>query len=316
MTLLKTENLKVYYNTMKGTVKAVDDVSFSINEGEILGIAGESGCGKTSLALSIPRLLPSNAKIVSGEILFNERNLLDLREKQLRKIRWKEISMIFQNSMNSLNPVKTIGDQISEPITIHESRTKHEIKSRVKELLEMVGIDPSRMRNFPHEFSGGMRQRVIIAMSIALDPKLILADEPVTALDVMVQAQILDLMGKLQKELNSSVILISHDLSIIADSCDKIVVMYAGKIVESGDVELVYNAPLHPYTQRLLKAFPRIEGPLGVMESIPGTPPDLLNPPKGCRFNPRCPLVMDKCKISVPPLLEVRKNHKAACFAI
>ncbi len=316
MALLEIQNLGVHYATMKGPVKAVDMVSIPIETGNILGIAGESGCGKTTLALSLMRLLPTNANIVSGKILLEKVDLTKMSENELQKIRWKEVSMVFQNSMNALNPVKTIEEQLAEPIMIHETPEMSRISSRVKGLLETVGIDPSRRKNYPHEFSGGMRQRVLIAMSIACNPKVVIADEPVTALDVMIQAQIMELMKKLQKELKLSIILISHDLSIIAEVCEKVAIMYAGKIVEHGKVATIFEDPLHPYTQRLINAFPSIVGPLGTMESIQGNPPDLINPPEGCRFYPRCFIATPICQKLEPKLMEFGKSHYAACHAL
>src|SRR5467141_3535951 len=256
MPLLTVKGLKTHFTTEDGTVRAVDGVDFSLGEGESLGLAGESGCGKTTAALSIMRLLPANGKIVDGTIDYVGYDLAKVTEGQLRAIRWKHISIIFQGAMNALNPVKRIGDQIAEPIVIHDKVDKEAAMKRVGELLELVGIHRERATEYPHEFSGGMRQRVMIAMALACRPKIIIADEPVTALDVMIQAQILELLTKLQKELDLSMILISHDLSVIAQTCNKVAIMYGGKIAEYGPAQEVFLDPQHPYTQGLLRSFP------------------------------------------------------------
>jgi peptide/nickel transport system ATP-binding protein len=318
MPLLDVENLKVYFETMRGYVKAVDNISFQVEKGEAMGLAGESGCGKTTTALAILKILPPNGKILGGRILFNGLDLTQLDEDELRnKIRWKGISLIFQGAMNALNPIKKIGDQISEAILLHEPNVeKEEAMERAAKLLELVGIEPSRLSNYPHEFSGGMRQRAMIAMSLASSPEMVIADEPATALDVIVAAQVLKLLRELKSKLYISIILITHDLSIIADTCDKTAIMYAGKIVEYGEVSAIFKEPLHPYTQGLINAFPNIKGKRTKMTSIPGTPPDLLKPPSGCRFNPRCPYAMQICRKKEPELLEVEKSHLVACHLI
>jgi peptide/nickel transport system ATP-binding protein len=318
MPLLDVENLKVYFETMRGYVKAVDNVSFQVEKGEAMGLAGESGCGKTTTALAILKILPPNGKILGGRVLFNGIDLTQLDEDELRnKIRWKGISLIFQGAMNALNPIKKIGDQISEAILLHEPNVeKEEAMERAAKLLELVGIEPSRLSNYPHEFSGGMRQRAMIAMSLASSPEMVIADEPATALDVIVAAQVLKLLRELKSKLHISIILITHDLSIIADTCDKTAIMYAGKIVEYGEVSAIFKEPLHPYTQGLINAFPNIKGKRTKMTSIPGTPPDLLKPPSGCRFNPRCPYAMQICRKKEPELLDVEKSHLVACHLI
>jgi len=317
MTLLKVKNLKTYYLTLRGWVRAVDDISFEMGRGEALGLAGESGCGKTTVALSIIKLVPPPGKIVGGEIIFEGKDLVKMRSDEIRKVRWKEIAMVFQGSMNALNPVFRVGDQIAEAILTHDKEvSKEEALERAGKLLEMVGIDASRANDYPHEFSGGMRQRAMIAMAMACNPKLIIADEPTTALDVIVQAQVLDTMKNLQRKLNLSMIIITHDLSVIAETCDKVAIMYAGKIVEYGDVHTVFKNPVHPYTQGLINAFPSIRGPRKELESIPGTPPNLLSPPPGCRFHPRCPYAMEKCKKEEPRMMKLEGSHRAACHLL
>jgi peptide/nickel transport system ATP-binding protein len=313
-TLLTVENLKMYYETMRGYVKAVDDVSFTVNRKESLGLAGESGCGKTSAALAILRLLPWNGKIIEGNITLADENITKMNDKELRqKIRWKKVSMVFQGAMNALHPTYTIGHQIAEPILKHEDVSKQEALERAGKLLELVGIEPAKTNRYPHELSGGMKQRAIIAMALACNPDLIIADEPTTALDVIVQAQVLKVMEDLKHKLELSWILISHDLSIIAETCSKVAIMYAGKIVEYGDVVHIFKEPLHPYTEKLITAFPSVLGPKRELSSIHGFPPDLLEPPAGCRFNPRCPHVMDICRTEEPALTEVSKKHFVAC---
>lgn len=316
MALLDIQNLTTHYVTLSGSVRAVEEVSFSVEKGEALGLAGESGCGKTTIALSILKLLPHGGRIRGGKILFNEQDLVKLKESEVReKIRWKSISIIFQGAMNALNPVYKVGDQIVEAILTHEPGTgKDEAKERVGKLLEMVGMEPSRADNYPHEFSGGMRQRVLIAMSVACNPELLIADEPGTALDVIVQAHVLKLMRELREKLDLSMILISHDLSIIAETCNKVVIMYAGKIAEYADSKAIFKRPLHPYSRGLMEAFPSIKGRKRRMTSIPGLPPDLLKPPPGCRFHPRCRYAMDICKKEHPEITEVVKGtHYVAC---
>ncbi len=295
-------------------MRAVENVSFSVDEGEALGIAGESGCGKSTVALSLLKILPSGGRIRTGKIIFDNVDLVPLSENEMRKIRWSGMSIVFQGAMNALNPVYKVGDQISEAIKVHESGVgDSDVKERVAKLLETVGIEPSRADNYPHEFSGGMRQRALIAMALAANPKLLIGDEPGTALDVIVQAQTLKLLRDLKDRLGLSMILISHDLSIIAETCEKTAIMYAGKIVEYGDTVSIFKRPLHPYTQGLIKAFPSIKGERVRLTSIPGQPPDLLHPPPACRFNPRCPYVMDVCKKVEPLLKENEKAHTVAC---
>ena len=315
MPVLQVEHLTTNYKTLRGWVKACEDVNFQVEKGEAMGLVGESGCGKTTVALSLLKLLPSAGRIRKGRILFNGNDLVKMSDSQIRKIRWKGIAIVFQGAMNALNPVFKISDQITEAIKIHEphvSRTA--ARERVESLLEMVGIDSGRADNYPHEFSGGMRQRALIAMALAANPEVLVADEPGTALDVVVQAQILKLLRELKDKLNLSMVFISHDLSIVAETCDKLAIMYAGQVIEYGDTKSIFAKPLHPYTQGLLGAFPSIKGERKRLVSIPGQPPDLLDPPSGCRFNPRCPYVMDICKKVEPKLLPVdQSNHLAHC---
>src|SRR3989441_7821536 len=315
MPLLQVEELTTHYRTQRGWVRAAEGVSFNVDEGQALGLAGESGCGKSTVALSLLKILPSGGRIRKGKIIFDGQDLVPLSEAEMRKIRWKGISIVFQGAMNALNPVMKVGDQIGEAIQIHESEVSaSDVKERVSKLLETVGIEPSRADNYPHEFSGGMRQRALIAMALAANPSMLIGDEPGTALDVIVQAQTLKLLRDLKDKLGLSMILISHDLSIIAETCEKVAIMYAGRIVEYGNAVSIFKDPKHPYTQGLIKAFPSINGPRVRMTSIPGQPPDLLNPPSGCRFNPRCPYVMDVCK-RVEPMLEEHgeRGHTVSC---
>ena len=318
MAILEVQNLTTYYKILRGYVRAVENVSFSLEKGEALGLAGESGCGKTTIALSILRILPPGGRIVRGRILLKGMDIVKLDEYVMReKIRWKEISVIFQGAMNAFNPVYTIAEQIVETITLHEPTvSKKEAIERAQKLFELVGLDPSRINNYPHEFSGGMKQRAMIAMALACNPSVLIADEPGTALDVIVQAQVLKLLREIKDKLGLSMILISHDLSIIAETCEKAAIMYAGKLVELGDIYTIFKKPLHPYTQGLIGAFPDVKAPKQRMISIPGMPPDLLNPPPGCRFHPRCKYAMPICKKKEPPFMEIEKGHFIACHLV
>jgi peptide/nickel transport system ATP-binding protein len=316
MKVLDVQNLVMYYRTMRGYVKAVDNVSFDVEKGEAMGLVGESGCGKTTIGMSILGLLPTNAEVQSGQILFKGNNLLNLSEKEIRQVRWKGISMIFQAAMNALNPVHRIEDQIIEAIKTHEKISKEEARERVSELYKLVGLDPQRTRDYPHEYSGGMKQRAVIAMSLACNPDIIIADEPTTALDVIVQDQIISEIKRLQKELHMTMIYISHDISVIAESCERIAVMYAGILAEYANAIDLFKNPMHPYTQALMNSFPSIKGAKRQLIPVPGEPPNLLNPPKGCRFHPRCPLAMDVCKKEIPTFTEYEKRHWAACHAL
>ena len=314
MALLEVDDLRIEFSTQAGAVHAVDGVSFRLEEGQALGLAGESGCGKTTTALSLMRLLPYNGKIVGGSIKFRGRDLTKSSETMMRKIRWKDISIVFQGAMNSLNPVQRVGKQIAEPILLHEEVEEEDAMKRVGDLLELVGIPRKRATEYPHEFSGGMRQRVMIAMALACNPKLVIADEPVTALDVMIQAQILELLERLRKELNLSMILISHDLSVIADTCERVVIMYGGKIAEAGDTSEIFTDPKHPYTQGLVAAFPDIRGHRYMPEAVPGNVPSLISPPSGCVFHPRCKFAFDRCSVAEPALTNLTPTRQAACF--
>ena len=298
--LLVVEDLKTYFTLDSGTVKAVDGVSFRLDHGEALGIAGESGCGKTTTALSLVRILPSNANIVGGSVRLMGIDLVPKSEKALRRYRWREISIVFQGAMNALNPVQRVRDQIAEPIEERLGVSVADARKRAGELLELVGIPKARGAGYPHELSGGMRQRAMIAMALACDPAIVIGDEPTTALDVMVQAQILKLLEDLRAKLGLSLILITHDLSVIAETCDRVMVMYAGRVAEEGPVSEVFTRPRHPYTQKLLAAFPNIHADRRTLEVIPGSPPDLRDPPPGCRFAPRCAFAMDVCSVEVP----------------
>jgi len=319
--LLEVKNLEVHFFTYAGIAKAVDDVSFFMDCGEMLGVVGESGCGKTVMARSILRLIPDPpGRIVGGGIFFEGQNLLGLSEKEMQKVRGNQISMIFQEPMTSLNPVYTVGNQISEVIRLHQGLNKGDALDRCIEMLRMVGIPSPEMRvkDYPFQMSGGMRQRVMIAMALACRPKVILADEPSTALDVTIQAQILDLIRELQKELATSVVLITHDLGVIAETVQRVLVMYTGRVVEQASVEDLFNSPLHPYTEGLMRSIPSLDGKQNKyterLKEIPGIVPDLCHLPRGCSFSPRCPRVMDVCRQEGPPFFEVWPDHYVRCW--
>ena len=316
MTLLNVSNLKTYYTEDDGgQVHATDDVSFSLEAGETLGLVGESGSGKTTIARSILRLLPDNGHIVDGSIVFDGIDLTELTIKEMnRQIRWTEISMIPQNAMNGFDPVYTVGDQIIEVIRVHRPETsKAEAKDRARLLFEQLGIDPSRVDEYPHQFSGGMAQRAMVALALSLEPRLILADEPTTALDVVIQDRILQTIKDMQEEIGSAMILITHDMSVVAETCDRIAVCYGGRIVEIGDTETIINNPRHPYTLGLRNSFPDISQDDQELISIPGTPPNLVDPSEGCRFAPRCPFVTEECWDITPPHEEVQAGHSVEC---
>lgn len=312
--LLVVKDLRTHFRLSDGWVQAVDGVSFRLNDGEAMGLAGESGCGKTTTALSLVRILPANARIRKGSSieLFGI-DLVPKTEDQLRRYRWREISIVFQGAMNALNPVRRVGDQIAEPIEVRLGESRERSLARAGELLELVGIPRKRARAYPHELSGGMRQRAMIAMALACDPAVVIGDEPTTALDVMVQAQILELLERLRRDLGLSLILITHDLSVIAETCDRTLIMYAGRVAEEGPVERIFSAPRHPYTERLLGAFPNIQTDRRTLDTIPGAPPNLKHPPAGCRFHPRCPVAMEVCREVVPPEVIFPDGVRVAC---
>ena len=316
--LLVVENLKTYFFTEAGVVKAVDDISYDVREGETLAIVGESGCGKSIGALSLMRLVPTPpGRIVSGRVLFDDEDLLTMSDEEMRNIRGNRIAMIFQEPMTSLNPVLTIGRQITESLELHLKMNKEAARDRAIELLDMVGIpDPeSRLNQYPHQFSGGMRQRVMIAIAMSCNPRLLLADEPTTALDVTIQAQILELVKDLSIKQGTAVIIITHNLGVVARYADRVNVMYAGKLIERGTAMDIYENPHHPYTQGLLNSVPRLdEDRKGHLESIDGMPPDLMDLPSGCAFQPRCKLAVARCLEEIPPLMPVSDGHTAACW--
>jgi peptide/nickel transport system ATP-binding protein len=313
-TLLKIEGLKTYFYTEAGIVKAVDNVSFEIRKGESLGLVGESGSGKTVTALSVLRIIPKPGRLVDGKIFFKDRNLLDLKEKEMQSIRGTEIAIIFQDPSSSLNPVYNVETQLRDILTAHESLSKEECKKRILELLNLVGIPEAeiRMREFPHQFSGGMKQRVAIARALALHPALLFADEPTTSLDVTIQAQVLDLLEKLKQEMNMSLVMITHDMGIIAKMTTRVVVMYAGTVCEVAKTEDLFEQPRHPYTALLLAAVPRLDM-RKTLKVIPGNIPNLIEPPSGCRFHPRCKYATDKCMLTPPELIEIGPDHFVAC---
>ncbi|MDA0349971.1 MAG: ABC transporter ATP-binding protein [Verrucomicrobia bacterium] len=315
--LLSVQNLSVSFNTERGKIRAVDNVSFDVKAGETLAIVGESGSGKSVTALSILQLLGDSGSIDKGSILFEGKDLARFDKESIRKIRGNRIAMIFQEPMSSLNPVLTIGKQVAEPIQLHRNLPWSEALEKAEELLARVSIPgpKRRLKSYPHQISGGMRQRVMIAMALACQPRLIIADEPTTALDVTVQAQILSLLKNLTKEMNSSLILISHDLGVVARYADKVAVMYGGRIIENASAVELYKNPKHPYTEGLLASQPSLQGKPGEpLQTIPGQPPDLANLPVGCAFSPRCIHVRDECRASPPPLELVGPEHKRACF--
>jgi len=311
---IQIRNLSVSYSTESGYIKAVDNVSFEINKGEILGLAGESACGKTTTALSIMRLHGGNAR-VEGQILFGNEDVLQMSDEELRGFRWKQVSLIPQGSMNSLDPVIPVGNQIIEAIQAHERVSRNEAWKNTEKLLSSVSIHPSRAKNYPHEFSGGMKQRAVIAMALAMNPTLVIADEPTTALDVVVQKQLLIVLRELQRRLGIAFLFVSHDLSVIGEIADRVAVMYAGKIVEIGEKEQVLKQPAHPYTQALVNSVPKVFGDRQVLNSIPGSPPTGVWP-QGCRFNPRCQYAFDLCRLKEPELQLSTTGAYAACHLV
>lgn len=315
--LLKVTNLEVEYWTARGVVRAVDGVSLEIQNNEVFGLAGESGCGKSTIAHAITRVLKPPAYIVGGEVWFQGSNILAMDEDKLRAYRWEHLAIVFQSAMNSLNPVLTIGDQITDVIQMHRQVSKKAARERARELLEVVGIDPDRIDSYPHQLSGGMRQRVVIAIALSLNPQLIIMDEPTTALDVVVQRQIMREIHELRQQFGFSILFITHDLSLLVEFSDRIGIMYAGELVEVAPARELFTSPRHPYTQRLMNSFPTISGPRVELQGIPGSPPDLITPPPGCRFHPRCPvMIQGLCQQAEPELLAVGPNHLAACHLL
>ena len=311
--LLTVENLTMHYMTRAGPVRAVDGVSFSVERGQSLGLVGESGCGKSSIATTLLKLLPDNADLVAGKVVLDGVDLAPLSESEMREYRWVRISMVFQAAMNSLDPVYRVGDQIVEALEAHYANARQDSIERVRDLYDLVGLNRAFMERYPHEYSGGMKQRAIIAMALACEPDLVIADEPTTALDVIVQDRILREMKEVQRKLDMSMIYISHDMAVIAEVSDVVGVMYAGKIVEYGPTSEIFGRPIHPYTNALMSAFPSVKGEKRELVTLPGEPPDLTNPPAGCRFHPRCAYATDECRVSEPPIVN-RGEHWAACW--
>jgi peptide/nickel transport system ATP-binding protein len=315
--LLQISNLEVEYWTKRGTVRAVDGVSFDIFPNEVVGLAGESGCGKSTIAHAVTRLLKPPAYIVGGEVKFAGKDILQMEEDELRGFRWEHIAIVLQSAMNSLNPVLSVREQIIDVIRTHRQISKKDATDRARELLQVVGIDPRRVDSYPHQLSGGMRQRVVIAIALALNPELIVMDEPTTALDVVVQKQIIQEIQELRDRFGFSILFITHDLSLLVEFSDRIGIMYAGEIVEMAPARDIFQSPKHPYTTRLMSSFPTISGPRQELTGIPGSPPDLITPPTGCRFHPRCPVMIEGvCPVIHPELMAVSSNHSAACHLV
>ncbi len=313
--LIEVKDLKVYFMTRSGPAKAVDNVAFSIKKNQTLGLIGESGCGKTTTAMAVMRFVKPPGKIISGSIRYMGDDIVPMTAEQMRQIRGKEISIVRQEAQNALNPVLTIGKQITEMIREHESISKEEALYRARKQLDLVGISDKRIKSFPHEFSGGMKQRVMVAIATACNPKFLILDEPTTGLDVIVQRQILMMLRKLKKELDLTAVFISHDLSVVAETCDRVAVMYAGKILEESDTISLYSNPLHPYSKALIGAYPSLKGELKELKSIPGAPPSLIDPPLGCRFAPRCELAEDICR-KREPAVNIINGRKVACHMV
>ena len=312
-TNLSIDNLSVTYRSGSGRVRAVDGVSFSVGAGEVFGLAGESGCGKSTIAQAILRVLRPPAVISGGSITFQEQQVLAMSDEQLAEFRWSKVSLVFQSAMNSLNPLTTIGAQIVDVIRAHSVSTHREALDRAGEMLDLVGIERSRLDAYPHELSGGMRQRAVIAMALSLGPALTIMDEPTTALDVVVQRQILVEIEELRRSIGFSILFITHDLSLLVGFSQRIAIMYAGRIVEMTRSSELVGEPLHPYTVGLMNSFPSVTGEKRALMGIPGTPPDMSSPPPGCRFHPRCPKAMDTCRSVAPELRELRPSHWVAC---
>ena len=314
MSLLSVRDLTVEYHTDSGIYRAVEDLNFDLEQCNTLGLVGESGCGKTTAMLALMRLLPEVGRIISGSVLLDGQDLLQMSLARLRKVRWKDLAMVFQGAMNALNPVRTVGSQIAEVLLYHGCEPRDEVKAEVTRLLDIVGVSASYQDRYPHQLSGGMRQRAMIAMALACRPKVLITDEPTTALDVMVQAQIMDLLEELKREFNLGIILVTHDLGVVAEYSDQVLVMYAGRMAEYGPAESIYNHPVHPYTERLMLSFPDIDQPEIQLTSIPGYPPPLNDLPEGCRFEPRCGLKKDRCKWESPSVYSVGPGHVASCL--
>lgn len=310
--IMEVKNLNIDYVTKEGTLQAVRDINFTLNEGERIGLVGESGCGKTTLAKALMRLLPDNGVVSNGEINFKGKDLVPMTDEQIRQLRWKHISMISQSAMNALNPVYTVGAQIVEAIQTHEKVSKKDAWKRAEEVFKLVNLDEKRLKDYPHQMSGGMKQRAIIAMALVHNPSLIIADEPTTALDVVVQDRILNQIIEVQKKIKSSMVFITHDISVVSETCTTIIVMYGGKVVEKANRRDFFKNPYHPYSLGLQNAFPSITEMGEELISIPGTPPKLINPEEGCRFKARCPFATVKCN-EAPEPVEVEKDHIVAC---
>jgi peptide/nickel transport system ATP-binding protein len=312
--ILQVEDLTMHYQTRQGEVRAVDGVSFTLERGQSLGLVGESGCGKTSVAATLMKLLPDNARLLGGRILLDGHDLAPMTEGEIRQFRWKRIAMIFQAAMNALDPVYRVGDQIIEALEAHDPHLRLvDAQAQVEDLFRLVGLDPALTRRYPHEFSGGMRQRAVIAMALVCQPDVIIADEPTTALDVIVQDRILGELKRIQQELRMSMIYITHDIAVVAEVTDRLGVMYAGKLVEMGDTTAVFHNPGHPYTAALLSSFPSIHGEKRELVALGGEPPNLIAPPSGCRFHPRCPRATAICQREEPPVAS-SGDHWAACW--
>ena len=314
MTLLSIRDLRVHYSTTGGIVRAVDGVDLEVPAGSIVGLVGESGCGKSTLGRALMGVLPGSGRIAAGSIMFEGKDLATLSEREQRALRWRRLSFVPQTAMNALDPVQRVGAQMREVLCERGGLSRAAAQTRAEALMRLVGLDPRCLMDYPHQFSGGMRQRASIALALALEPALMIADEPVTALDVIVQRQVLDVLRDLQQRLNLAMILVTHDMAVVAYACDRAAVMYAGRIVESGPVGAVLEAPFHPYTMGLTHAFPDLRAKEVALVPIEGAPPSLLEPPQGCRFAERCPFVQDRCRIESPPLVQVADDHLTACW--
>jgi oligopeptide/dipeptide ABC transporter ATP-binding protein len=312
-TLLEVRDLAMHFQVGSGWVRAVDGVSFELRRGETMGIVGESGSGKTSLGYTLLRLLPANGRIIRGSIVFDGTDLAHLPEEELRRLRWTRFAMIFQNAMSALNPVFRVGDQIIDAIRHHQKVSRATARVKAEGLFELVGLSRARLKGYPHEFSGGMKQRAMIALALSCEPDLVIADEPTTALDVVAQGQVLRQIRDLQRQLDLAMIFISHDISVVAEICRNVTVMYAGELVEFGPTENVLTEPRHPYTMALLRSFPSVRGPMKTLLSVPGSPPDLVRPPSGCRFHPRCPFAQPICSEVAPPPMPTAGGGWARC---